>query len=125
MCSISLIDANDSRISRLPVYRLYEDRKRVSDERRGSQASDDDSEPAVLWTAEIFSAEDRLMKWPRAVCHDNRPLRLPTGTQKKQLEPFAFPGPSGARVPNNRPPSWEGCVFEVTCQALASGFQVP
>ena len=118
------------RRSRSPTYRrqthnyvLYEDRK-GDPTGTTQQAEEKTEEPAVIWTATVFDANDETPKSqsrPTAIYHDDRPMELRTSGPHPNALPSRFPATSGDVPETQTPfPRWKGYIFTVKVQALAN-----
>ncbi|KAK8133234.1 P-loop containing nucleoside triphosphate hydrolase protein [Apiospora kogelbergensis] len=89
-------------------------------EGEGQSESGDEDEPAVLWSVEVYdentirhNSSDR----PYAIYANDKPLELSRGNRTKQTDRRPTTDSPVNILPE---PTWTGCVFQVSCDALTN-----
>ena len=113
-------DSSDSSHGSAEVY--LTPRHKLYEVKRPKEKATAD-EPPVIWTANVFQMRqdiDPLSEYPTAIYCDDKPLDISLGEGGEDLllaEPTSRI--SKALPANSERPAWTGCIFEVSCQALA------
>lgn len=98
-----------------PQHRLYE--------RRRPKEEANTDEPPILWTTRVFRVHNdtgSATRTPTAIYCDDQPLNVTF--REKQKDSLPSDPTSSAKEDlsaSSQRPTWTGCVFEVSCWALA------